>query len=75
MGDVLKKNYGDHVNIRYIDVIDDDMDDYAEVEEYLRKSGMVLPLLTVNGKIMRPGTGLNYMEIVEELQEMGLLKD
>ncbi|MHB9093670.1 MAG: hypothetical protein ACYC21_03270 [Eubacteriales bacterium] len=74
MGDILKKNYGEQVNIRYIDVIDDCMDEFGEVEDYLKRSGMRLPLLTVNGKIIRPGTGVSYFEIVEELEEMGLIK-
>ena len=72
MGDVLKKNYGVQVSIKYVDVIEDNMDDYPEIEDYLKRSGMRLPLLTVNGKIISPGTGLNYLEIVEELEEMGL---
>ncbi len=50
------------------------MDPYPEVEDYLRRSGMHLPLLVMNGQIMRPGTGVSYTEIVEELEEMGINK-
>lgn len=60
--------------MKYIDVIDDDMDQYPEIDNYLRKAGMHLPLLAINGKIIRPGTGLNYLEIEEELENMGLKK-
>lgn len=50
------------------------MDQYPEVDDYLRRSGMQLPLLVINDKIIRPGFGLNYMEIIEELEELGLKK-
>lgn len=60
--------------MQYIDVIDDDLEQYPDVENYLKNAGMKLPLLTINGKIIRPGTGLNYMEIEEELKELGLRK-
>lgn len=60
--------------MKYIDVIDDDLERYPDIEEYLSKAGMKLPLLRINGRIIRPGAGLNYMEIEEELEEMGLRK-
>ncbi len=53
-----------------MDVIDDDMDQYPEVEEYIRNAGMKLPLLVINDKIIRPGAGLNYLEIEETIEEM-----
>lgn len=74
MGDVLRKNYGDCITMKYVDVIDDDMDGYPAVEEYLKKAGMHLPLLMINGKMVRPGTGVNYLEIEEELERLGLRK-
>ena len=74
LGDILRKNYGDHIAMKYIDVIDDDMDQFPKIDNYLRKAGMHLPLLAINGKIIRPGTGLNYLEIEEELENMGLKK-
>ncbi len=74
LGEILKRDYGDQVETKYIDVIDDELDDYPEIEDYLKRAGMQLPLLVINGKIIRPGTGLNYMEIVEELERMGMVK-
>lgn len=74
LGEVIQRYYGDQVNMKYIDVIDDDMEQYSGVEEYLKNAGMKLPLLTINGRIIRPGAGLNYMEIEEELEELGLRK-
>lgn len=47
---------------------------YPEVEDYLKRAGMRLPLLLINGRVIRPGIGLNYMEIVEELEGMGFKK-
>ena len=72
LGEILQRNYGDRVCTKYFDVIDDELDEYPEVEEYLKRAGMQLPLILINGKIIRPGTGLNYMEIVEELEELGI---
>jgi len=72
LGEILAKNYRGMVKTRYIDVIDDDIDEFPEVAGYLKRTGMKLPLLVINGKIIRPGLGLNYTEIVEELEELGL---
>lgn len=74
LAQTLRKNYGDKISIRYVDVIDDDLDEYPDVEEYLKKSGMKLPLLKIDDRIIRPVAGLNYMEIAEELEEMGFNK-
>jgi len=74
LGEILKTKYGDMIETKYIDVIDDELDDYPEIEDYLKRSGMQLPLLVIGGKIIRPGTGLNYMEIIEELDSMGIAK-
>ena len=73
IGEVLTENFGEQVKIKYVDVIDDNMDDYPEIDEYLVKAGTrVLPLMVANGKIVYPGTGINYMEILAVLQEMGV---
>lgn len=74
IGEVLKDIYGEEVNIRYIDVVDNDLDEYPLVEEYLAKAGMNLPLLVINDRIIRPGIGLNYKEFVEELEQLGIAK-
>ena len=74
LAQALQGTYGDQLKMRYIDVIDDDLDEYPEVEAYLKKTGMKLPLLKINDKIIRPAAGLNYMEIAEELEEMGFNK-
>jgi len=74
LGEILERDFGDRVTTKHIDVVDDNMDQYPEVEDYLRRAGMQLPLLVINGKIIRPGTGLNYKEIVEELEAMGFKK-
>jgi predicted nuclease with RNAse H fold len=61
------------VKIKYVDVIDDNMDDYPEIDDYLLKAGTrVLPLFVANGRIVNTGIGINYLEILEVLQEMGV---
>lgn len=61
------------MKIKYVDVIDDNMDDYPEIDDYLVKVGTkALPLIVVNGKIVNPGIGINYRDILEVLQEMGV---
>jgi len=70
---MLTDNFGEQVKTKYVDVIDDNMDDYPEIDEYLVKAGTgVLPLVVVNGKIVNPGTGINYRDILEVLQDMGV---
>ena len=70
MGEVLRKKYGDQLSMRYVDVIEDNMDLYPGVEEYISKAGMKLPIIVINDRIIHSVAGLNYMEIEEEIEEM-----
>lgn len=73
IGELLTGKFGEQVKTKYVDVIDDNIDEYPEIDDYLVKAGTrVLPLLVVNGKIVNPGTGINYAEILEVLEEMGI---
>ena len=73
IGELLTGKFGEQVKTKYVDVIDDNMDEYPEIDDYLVKAGTrVLPLLVVNGKIVNPGTGINYVEIMEVLEGMGI---
>lgn len=73
IGELLTGKFGEQVKTKYVDVIDDNMDEYPEIDDYLVRAGTrVLPLLVVNEKIVNPGTGINYAEILEVLVEMGI---
>lgn len=73
IGELLTGKFGEQVKTKYVDVIDDNMDEYPEIDDYLVKAGTrVLPLLVVNEKIINPGTGINFVEILEVLEEMGI---
>ncbi|MDT3700694.1 MAG: hypothetical protein RO469_14885 [Thermincola sp.] len=73
IGELLTDKFGEQVKIQYVDVIDGNMDDYPEIDDYLVRAGTrVLPLLVVNGKIVNSGIGISYMLVLEALEELGV---
>lgn len=62
----IMKNF-DRVNLIYIDVIEDDMEEYLDIDEFFRKNGMKLPLVVINGE-PRPELNLTYEDIATAIK-------
>jgi len=47
----LKESYGDRIQLSLINVFSEDMKDYPEVAERIKKSGLRVPIVTIGGAI------------------------
>ncbi len=63
--------YGDTVEMTYIDVSDDAVNDYPEVKPHLDHPGTPLPIVALDGEPKWAGA-ISYHHIVKELQSLGV---
>lgn len=68
---LLKNRYGDQVDIEYIDISDDRMDDFPQITEIVRNKNILLPIVAINGEPLWTG-GVSYPNIVDELNKRGI---
>lgn len=68
---LLRRDFGAAVTIDYIDVIEDDLDNYPEADDYLQKNGMHLPLVMIDGEPAWTGD-FSYHKLRTELEKRGV---
>jgi hypothetical protein len=65
----LRSAYGDRVQVELVNVFSDRMKDYPEIAEYIRKNGLRVPVVTVNGEAKLLGSDATPDAIKKEVDE------
>ena len=69
---VLQRNFGDQVDMVYVDVDDPQMHRYPDVLRRIRDNELYLPVVAVNGDIRYDGAiPLRYL--IQDLKNMGMV--
>ena len=68
----LKGNYGDNVEVEYVDVDDAEIKQFPQAVELLNQRGYNLPLVLIGDEVIQSGF-VGVAQITTELRQRGLV--
>lgn len=68
----LKGNYGDKVEVKYVDVDDAEIKQFPQAVELLNQRGYNLPLVLIGDEVIQSGF-VGVAQITTELRQRGLV--
>lgn len=71
IGALLRRDFGAGATVDYVDIIEDDMDNYPAADGYLKQNGMHLPLVMIDEQPVWTGD-FSYHKLKTELEKRGV---